>query len=302
MKCSECNDNLNIAKVPTYKREWIFCNACGSATTGNEIETPFLSFLPYPFLKRLKSNTEENIYDYFLSAEHKQVSQKNYDMFCKNFASYIKDIETKNIMDISGGSGHFLSFFKRKKNYTLLTEFNKKTTEFAQEKLGLNAIHYDFNSQDISTVLKDNKIDNKFDYVFMNACIMFCQDLKSFTESLAKILRQNAIVILTANVQPTAGLVVRTQFDDYSYLVLRQKEQLASYFKDNFELLEEASYEDPYAQYVTAHDLNFITRVLKSFYANKIAKGIFKSFASENFPSFRLRDRHVFYQVYKLKG
>ena len=256
MQCFECKEKENVVLIPVYKRDWIFCNACGSATSWKEKKNKILSLLPYEFLKR-KYN-EENIYDYFESYEHQEISKKNHEAFCRLFSKHLTGLEAKNIIDISGGSGHFLKLFKAK--YKLLTEINDKAINFAKRELHLSAIKFNFNKQKIDELISMHEGEKKFDIVFLNACTMFCKDLEGFIHSLKHIINKDARIIVHANVQPTVGVVVRTQFDDHSYHILRQKKRLRGYFENHFELLEEATYEDLYPQYVTSHDLNTLTR------------------------------------------
>ena len=293
MQCLECKEKEDVVLIPVYKRDWIFCNACGSATSVREKKNIIFSLLNYEFLKR--KHNEEDIYDYFESPEHQKVSQKNYDNFCALFSKYLTGLETKNIIDISGGSGHFLKLYKSK--YSLLTEINDKAINFAKRQLNLNALKFNFNQQRIDELINVHEAEKKFDLVFLNACTMFCEDMKGFIDSLKSILNEDATIIVHANVQPTVGVVVRTQFDDHSYLVLRQKIRLRRYFENQFTLLEEATYEDLYPQYVTSHDLNPLTRLLKIFYTEKAIMKLVQDKSSN--PSFRYKDRHVFYQVYK---
>lgn len=296
MQCLECKEKEDVVLIPVYKRDWIFCNVCGSATSWKEKNNKILSLLPYDFLKR--KHNEENIYDYFETPEHQEVSKNNYEAFCSLFLKHLIGLETKNIIDISGGSGHFLKLFKAK--YALLTEINDKAINFAKRHLHLNAIKFNFNHQKIDELINMHEGEKKFDLVFLNACTMFCKDLEGFMHSLKQILNEDAIIIVHANVQPTVGVVVRTQFDDHSYLVLRQKQRLRRYFENHFTLLEEARYEDLYPQYVTSHDLNPLTRLLKIFYTEKAITKLIQN--KKSIPSFRYKDRHVFYQVYKFNS
>lgn len=296
MHCLECNEKDNITIIPVYKRNWILCNECGTATSGEEKNNKLLSLLPYDFLKR--NHGEEDIYDYFVSPAHEDVSKKNYANFMKLFSKYITGIENKNIIDISGGSGHFLSNFKAK--YSLLTEINDKAIDFARDKLKLNAVKFNFNTQKIDELIETECGSKKFDIVMLNACLMFCKDLDSFVSSLKKILSKDGVIIAHANVEPTIGVMARTQFDDFSYLVLRRKNSLRKHFESDFDLLEESSYEDIYPEYVTSHDLNRVTRFLKLYYTEKAISKLVKN--PKAFANFRYKDRHVFYQVYKFKS
>lgn len=303
MHCRECHEKHKVVEITVYKRTWLFCGACGSASSLKEKKIPPLFFLPFDFLKRRKVVTEENIYDYFSTDAHKNVSKRNYDAFMRIFSKHLGGFEEKNIMEISGGSGHFLKFFERNSNYLLLTEFNKKAVEFAQKKLKLDAVNFDFNTDDIVDCINNHKQNLKFDFVFMSACSMFCNDLGVFTSSLKNILNPEAKIILFANVEPTLGVAVRTHFDDFTYYILRTKDRLRSYFEEGFNLIEESEYEDLYPDYVNLHDLNFLTRTLKTFYLEKGIRNLSKSFPEiRNRHSFRYRDRHVFYQVYQYIG
>lgn len=299
MQCIECGERKNFVNISVYKRHWIFCNACGSATSGKEKMRLPLSFLPYDFLKRNRGVTEENIYDYFLSPEHQKISRKNYEFVFSLFSKFLDQLANKNIIDISGGSGHFLSFFKDKAKYVLLTEINDSAVEFAKKELKIDALKFDFNRQNFYDVLQTYDKSKKFDIVFMIACSMFCKDMKTFVSSLTPMLNDGATIVVTGNVQPTAGVVVRTQFDDYTYLILRKPDVLKMYFKEKFELLEEGGYSDWYPEYATAHDLVPLQRLLKIYYLEKAVSKLVKNQNHTKNPFFRYRDRHLFYQVFK---
>jgi len=298
IKCCECNDSKNLGSIIIYKRKWFMCNKCGAAFSAERAIYP-LSMLPFPHLKKSKDLNEDNIYDYFASKEHEKVSRINYELFMRNFSSYINNLEHKNILDISGGSGHFLKNFKPFCNYALMTEINTKAVNFANDDLKLNAVRFDFNKDSLAKVFNENKIRQKFDYVFMVACSMFCLDMSKLISELKPYLNDNAVVILSGNVAPTIGVMIRTQFDDYSYLVLRQKEALKKYFQKDFSLLRESWYQDEYTEYVLAHDVGLLNSILKNFYAIKAVRKILKQFPNTAFSSFRLRDRHLYYQVFQ---
>ena len=53
-----------------------------------------------------------------------------------------------------------------------------------KNKLNLDAIKFDINSDDIS-----NLVDDTFDIIFMRHCINFCLDIKKFLKSLKKIIK-----------------------------------------------------------------------------------------------------------------
>jgi hypothetical protein len=131
---------------------------------------------------------------------------------------------------------------------------------------------------------------------------MLCEDLEGFIHSLKHILNKNAIVIVSGNVQPTVGVVVRTQFDDHSYIVLRKKPLIRACFENNFELLEQNSYDDWYPDYATAHDLVPIQKLFKFYYLEKAISKLIQNKQSLKNASFRLRDRHLFYQVFRFLG
>lgn len=300
MSCTTCDELNEVVSISTYKRKWHLCNKCGCAFS-TERDSYLLSFLPYSYLKKQKNVSEDTIYDYFVTDAHKQISKKNYDLFMKNFSGYVKEINKKNILDISGGSGHFIANFKDQANYVLLTELNTKAVDFAQNQLKINAVRFDFNNDDITKTFKKNDVSQKFDYVFMLACSMFCVDMEKFISSLKNHLNDKAIIILSANVLPTVGVMVRTQFDDHSYLILRHEKALKNSFDKNFSLVSESWYQDIYTEYFLEHDINPLKSWLKNFYSISAINKIRKYFNKENYPSFRLRDRHLYYLVYEFR-
>ena len=80
-----------------------------------------------------------------------------------------------------------------------------------KKKLEIEAIKFDYKSDQINEC-----IDSKFDIIFIIYSIGFCDDLRNFVQSLRKLMHEESIVYVCYS-PPTLGLMIRWQFDDYTY-------------------------------------------------------------------------------------
>lgn len=295
--CIHCKSEDTIS-ISTYKRKWLFCNECGSSFPEEKSFYP-LSFLPRDYLKKPNLSDPASIYDYFASEAHQKISEQDYFAFYKRYENELQSISSNmNVLDISGGSGHFVKQFKNHANEIIMTEINEKAINNANKNLGIKAIQFDFNKDELNESLKANNIDCKFDFVLMRACSMFCLDLPKFINSMKHRLNKGAKIFITRNVVPTVGVVMRTQFDDFSYLLLRQPETVQKAFSDEFSLLKLDWDRDEFPFYVWDHDLDSISLGISTFYTLSAVWKLRKAAQriSERYP-FRARDRKFFSMV-----
>lgn len=239
--CPFCK-KTDTFSINTYKHLWQVCNHCGCASSHKKEYHPFVTKFPFALLTSQNIDRKEElismlfgnqatlensnaIYDYFTSDLHIQYSINSVQPFVDDIIKrYEIEVKDKNILDISGGNGHFINEFKKMGANVSITEFNTKSVEYIKSNLGIDAYHFDFNKDTLSNVIPSKK----FDIIFLRAAIMFCNDLKKFLTQLKPLLNPNAKIIYTQSVLPTLGVLMRTQFDEYNYQHLYQPETLVS--------------------------------------------------------------------------
>jgi len=135
--------------------------------------------------------------------------------------------------------------------------------------------------------------------MILRACSMFIEDLDAFTTDLQKILNKDGIIIMTRNVQPTIGTLARTQFDEFSYLFLRQpKEVVRILEKSKLQIVKTDGDQDVYDFYLNYFDMDLLGYAISSYYKFKaILKLRKKAFKGQEKFGFRRRDRQMFYVV-----
>lgn len=247
--CNTCHGR-DVFVINTYKRFWHCCRTCGTAESEQKSSYP-LSFLPYADLKKGATLDEEKMYDYFVEQIHIDWSEREGQEFIDD---YLKpsgvDVVGKELLDISGGNGHFIRQIEKLGAKITLTEINRKTIEYAKQKHGFDVLEYNLNQHDLPTVTQ-----RQFDVVFARACIMFAKDLGKFADEIKRSLVPGGMVLINHSVIPTLGVMLRTQLDEFSYFVLRQPESIIQEFrKHGFELYHRADETDP-GLYVYDNDL-----------------------------------------------
>ena len=221
--CKECNSN-KVLTLKTYKRKWFICEDCGSGYPMQRECYP-LQFIPCSTFKKKDINASQ-MYDYFIEQEHIKCSQNEVKLFQEKYVnSGLLDVHNKKILDISGGNGVFLSELVKMGSDGVLTEFNEKSVEFARANLNLKAVKYDLNQDNL-----ENLVDEKFDFIFLRACLMFCEDLPRLLSSLSLLLQPGGKVFIQYAVYPTLGTLIRTQLDEFSYARLRSPQIIRENF------------------------------------------------------------------------
>lgn len=247
--CIHCGET-RLLVLDTYKRWWHCCRACGTSVS-EEKDTYPLAHLPHADLKKSASLDEEKIYDYFVEQVHIDWSEREGLEFIRDYLVPARlDVAGKDLLDISGGNGHFIRQIEKLGARVTLTEINRKTIEYARERHGFKVFEYNLNKDRLPDLTRD-----RFDVVFARACIMFAQDLGKFVEELRTVLRPGGHVLINHSVITTLGVLLRTQLDEFSYLVLRQPEAIIEAFtRRGFSLHHRADETDP-GLYVYDHDL-----------------------------------------------
>jgi SAM-dependent methyltransferase len=261
--CKTCNER-DIFTLDTYKRLWHCCRTCGTAESRQK-SSYLLSFLPYADLQKDHVMDEEKMYDYFVDQIHIDWSEREGREFISNYLQPSGlDVSGKDLLDISGGNGHFIKQIEKLGARITLTEINRRTIDYARQQHGYEVLEYNLNEHDLPSLTQ-----RQFDIVFARACIMFAKNLGKFADEIRRSLIPGGVLMVNHSVIPTLGVMLRTQLDEFSYFVLRQPESIIEEFKkQGFELHHRADETDP-GLYVYDHDLLLRWRLLHRFYERR---------------------------------
>lgn len=264
-------------QINTHKHYWVISHETGNAYSIYKKPNFFRRFF------RKKNGGNYNIYDYFTDEAHIEWTLNEAKNVIKNiFKKYDIPIQGKKILDISGGNGLVADALQKLGAKVILTEVNENGLEYAKNKLNIETYKFDFQDDAI-----DNVINDKFDVVLLRAAVMFCLDISKFLEDLKKNLNPGALVIMQYCVSPTLGTIIRTQLDEYNYLVLLQPETLIDIFqKQGFKVLHREDEVD-LSPYVYDHDARLDWTLLRIWYEFKALKIM----PFENKFPFRVRER-----------
>lgn len=135
-------------------------------------------------------------------------------------------LDGKNILDISGEPGFFAEALMKKypSSHILVTAFADDVAETMQDHLqNVDAVKFDYNTDHIATICKDQK----FDVIFVRYSIGFCLDIASFFDQCYALLKDGGILYVSYS-PASRGVCARWMFDDYTYL----RQYTHSYMKD----------------------------------------------------------------------
>lgn len=266
--CPTCNGQ-DIFLLDTYKRYWHCCRTCGTAVSEQKGGYP-LSMLPFSDLKKGAELDEEKMYDYFVEQIHIDWSEREGQEFISDYLQPANiDVAGKNLLDLSGGNGHFIKQIEKLGARITLTEINRKTIDYARQKHGFDVLEYNLNQHDLPSVT-----GRKFDVIFARACIMFAKDLSKFVSEIKRSLTPGGLVLINHSVIPTLGVMLRTQLDEFSYFVLRQPQVIIDAFVNaGLELHHRADETDP-GLYVYDNDLRLHWRLVHRFYERRGVKSL----------------------------
>ena len=201
-------------------------------------------------------------------------------------------MDGKKLLDISGGNGHFIKQIEKLGAHITLTEINRKTIDYAKQKHGFDVIEYNLNQHDLSKVTGGTT----FDVIFARACVMFAKDLPKFVSEIKRSLVPGGFVMVNRSVLPTLGVMLRTQLDEFSYLILRQPQAIIDAFqKEGFQLHHRADETDP-TLYVYDNDLLLRWRLVHRIYERR---GV-GSLAKDRIFALPSRDRRLSTLVFRL--
>lgn len=148
------------------------------------------------------------------------------DFRLADFSKHGIDISGKSVLEISGGPGFLAQAMQAAAARVVVTEFSALAADGMARSLQVNAVKFDYNSDDI-----DRLLEGPFDVVLIINSIGFCNDLRSFVASLKTIMHDQTVVYVCHS-PGTLGLMLRWEFDEYTYTRCWEPEALATYFAE----------------------------------------------------------------------
>ena len=234
--CSYCGSN-NVQIVDSYKSLYYSCDNCG-VLKRNRKEKYFFDnfFLKYlikksPLNKLIGSNLLTNdkinensnnssVYEYYAEVLNANQTIKGtkwesiYNTLFYQLNENKIELANKTILDISGGPGFIAKELDKHAKKVYITEFSDYACKAMKENLEMEVLKFDYSKDNISKLFS-----NKFDVVLIINSIFFCNDIKSFFESLKDIIEEDGFVIIHT-INPSLGTIIKEQFVDYTYEVL----------------------------------------------------------------------------------
>lgn len=228
-ECPNCKHNAYYI-VDTYKHLWVTCKNCDTVVRERkekyEYNTPIFRFLIRNFIfgRPFRPNLlplpdvrqdERHFYDYYNEVAKKGEKGTKWesanDEVIANLEKFGIDVKDKNILDISGGPGFLTKRLQPLGKRVVVTEFSADAVNGMTKALGIEGVKYDYNSDRLSSCLSD-----KFDVIIIVYSIGFCNDLQKFVRELKEIMHEKSVVYITYS-PPSLGLMIRWQFDEYTY-------------------------------------------------------------------------------------
>jgi ubiquinone/menaquinone biosynthesis C-methylase UbiE len=260
-KCNYCG-GTEMSRINTYKSNWYSCNDCGSIVRETKDRYFFEKIIPRSWwgkispqklaltrprtmrelivyaLYKNREMSGEDMYDYYLdpalegdtSGAHSKWGNETNELL-KELEQFNINIKGKTVLEISGGPGFVAKNLEKIAKKYIVTEFNGTAAGRMKTVLGLHAHKYDFNTDDIGAVLKEEVGEGKVDVILMRHCVNFCLDIPKFLEELQPYLSENAVAYVST-VLPTLGNCVRWSLDDYTFLALQNPETIAKNFAE----------------------------------------------------------------------
>lgn len=134
---------------------------------------------------------------------------------------------------------------------------------------------FDINKGKLRGILPDD-----YDVVLLRGCIEFCTDLKSFIDNLRDILQPGSIVLYTMII-PTLGAALRTQFDQYNVLRLRQPSVMSEeHQRKGFECI----YNEDIFLHNRVYPYEHLRNKKSLFYLYYLAPALYRLRKAQNYP------------------
>jgi hypothetical protein len=231
--------------IDSYKHSWMTCNDCGTLIRerkkryvfDNWFFRPIISNTPLQrvFGKTLLSmkevaEDEKKFYDYYYESAKKGIKgtkwEKANEKVLGNLERYGISPNNKSCLDISGGPGFLTKQLASVAKNAIVTEFSQYAVDGMRSALNVEAVKFDYNSENVDQCLK-----GKYDIIFVIYSIGFCNDIRGFAQSLKKLMHEGCYVYLCYS-PPTLGLMMRWQFDEYTYTRGWEPDTLIRVFTD----------------------------------------------------------------------
>ncbi len=242
--CPVCRHS-KISVIKSYKHLWFSCLECQNVYRQRRPIYPLEHILPFIHPENFHGAIKRVVVDFFRQEEVMDRDSTFYDYYAdcsqnekgkwsnelqaleEELASCHLSILGKKILDLSGGPGFFAKGCEEKAAKVYVTEFSSTAAEAMKNNLGVNAVKFDYNNDQLEELFED-----KFDLIFIRWSVNFCTDLEKLVLSLGKILNSSGAVYISY-VTPTLGCCVGWQFDDYTYNVLYTPETVHRVFEEH---------------------------------------------------------------------
>lgn len=244
MTCPNCGDS-EFTLTATYKHAWITCNECGVVQRERRQRYPFdrawaRFLIENTRLRSLFARTllrqqeiiedEQRFYNYYHDTASRGVQGTKWESVNASVFANLKKlgiaITGKSVLDVSGGPGFLTQQLQKFAKRAVVTEFSQHAIDGMTKALSIEGVRFDYNSDYL-----DRCVDGPFDVIFVIYSIGFCNNLREFVRALGK-LTQTGSVVYVCHSPPTLGLMLRWQFDEYTYTRCWPADIAAKYFAE----------------------------------------------------------------------
>jgi SAM-dependent methyltransferase len=242
--------------LPTYKHDWIACADCGTLTRSLKRrylasvllpERAARAILPgkvvnqfYP-MQAVREGADA-FYSYYQDTAASSPERTKYRTETADLLAELKavgiDLAGKSVLDVSGGPGFLARDLGAIASKVVVTEYSPEAVAGMIRHLGVTAVTFDYNSQDLG-----DAVGGPYDIVLARYSINFCLDLPRFARALRRVLVPGGRAYISF-VAPTLGFLLRWQHDEYTVNRLYTSETMArSFVQEGFTL--ETRYRHP---------------------------------------------------------
>lgn len=246
--CQVCG-SPELSVLRTYKHDWIACTDCGNLTRTLRPRYPASTLVPerlgravlpgrlaaffYPVPQVREA--PDQFYAYYQDSAALEPGATKYrtetrDLLTELAASGIH-LAGRRVLDISGGPGFLARDLSSLASRVVVTEFSPAAVAGMVRHLGVNAVKFDYNADDLAEVAP-----GPHDVVLVRYSINFCFDLPRFARSLRRVVAPGGTVYVSF-IAPTLGFLLRWQHDEYTVNRLYTTETMArSFVQEGFTL------------------------------------------------------------------
>lgn len=242
--CSNCA-STSFSSVRTYKHDWHQCNDCRTLHRVRRPSypldvAPLRALIERTPLRKLFGATllrvrevvaeEKTFYDMYEKAVSLGVSGTKWEpltaLRLEDFARHGIAIAGKSVLEISGGPGFLSKAIQAVAQRVVLTEFSKVSVDGMARALGIDAVQFDYNQDQIG-----QRVEGPFDVILIIYSIGFCNDLRAFVRSLKAVMHDKTIIYVCHS-PATLGLMLRWQFDEYTFMRCWELDTVAKCFAE----------------------------------------------------------------------